>query len=439
MRGPDVVNPLAAARFVLLASSPLFSQPRLDLYPTVRLTGFFRPEDDGQPGWSEPDAALSAFVGDARDRDVLAIVPGSIPVPEPARWLSALVGAARALGLKTVVQAGWTGLEPALLGGGPTGGAASDVLFAATLPHDWLYACSAAIVFHGQMGANEASHASSPPSRKYDAECRPLADLASHGDGATVRLDDGLRDREPEARSALCPRGVCPVEALEDVRQVLGRDARARVGDFEDDRTSRPSEPHVDTPARVGVLDRVVHEVLDELAKSRAIAVGNRLAAARCLTCARDAALGRGRGEAVANVAREGVEGHGLDLQQQAAGPVGAREVEEPRGEAREVLDLLENARQRRPVLLRRALAAERDLDLGAQRGERRAELVRGVRGEATRRRECLFDRPDRPSGEPASADECELRAAGKRTPRTWASSRCSWRTGSSDSAIHTS
>src|SRR5205085_2206560 len=54
-------------------------------------------------------------------------------------------------------------------------------------------------------------------------------------DAAAVRLDDPLRDRQPQpgAAGGPRPRFLAAVEALEDPRQIGGGDPLARVGDLD--------------------------------------------------------------------------------------------------------------------------------------------------------------------------------------------------------------
>src|ERR1700731_1245069 len=61
---------------------------------------------------------------------------------------------------------------------------------------------------------------------KADLERAPVAFGAVHGDGAAVRIHDGLGDRQPEARSrdGLLGSGLAAEEPLEDWLQVRGRD-----------------------------------------------------------------------------------------------------------------------------------------------------------------------------------------------------------------------
>lgn len=60
---------------------------------------------------------------------------------------------------------------------------------------------------------------------------------AGHADVAAVGLGQRLGDCQADAGASACavPGGVGAVEALEDVRQVLGRDAVSVIGDGERD------------------------------------------------------------------------------------------------------------------------------------------------------------------------------------------------------------
>src|SRR5438270_13606581 len=68
--------------------------------------------------------------------------------------------------------------------------------------------------------------------RQGDGEDRSLTGTGRHRDPASVRLDDGRGDGEPEAGTAARPgpRGVASVEALEDPVGILRRKPWAPVG-----------------------------------------------------------------------------------------------------------------------------------------------------------------------------------------------------------------
>ena len=72
---------------------------------------------------------------------------------------------------------------------------------------------------------------------------------------------------------------VGAVEALEDVRELLFRDARAAVGHFDPGRLAGSVRRATSTLPRSRELDRVVDEIADELAQQVRVAVDDRRAA----------------------------------------------------------------------------------------------------------------------------------------------------------------
>src|SRR5688500_7521536 len=71
---------------------------------------------------------------------------------------------------------------------------------------------------------------SRPADRHREMEPRALTDGAFHPDPPLVRLDNPLRDREPEADPAAVSGRTLPV-AAEEMRQLLRRDAGTGVDD----------------------------------------------------------------------------------------------------------------------------------------------------------------------------------------------------------------
>jgi hypothetical protein len=67
---------------------------------------------------------------------------------------------------------------------------------------------------------------------------------------AAMRFDEFADDREAEAQAAVRPGGrvVRLPEAIEDVRQQLGRDARARVADADLDDVAVGPDVEADAP-----------------------------------------------------------------------------------------------------------------------------------------------------------------------------------------------
>src|SRR5689334_5806405 len=94
---------------------------------------------------------------------------------------------------------------------------------------------------------------------KNEGEGGPFAQRAIAANGAVVRLDDLLRDREAQPRSA-CRRSaliVRLIELLEDVRQLLGGDSRAAVADLDADAVIGWCSGQLHVAARAGELEGV--------------------------------------------------------------------------------------------------------------------------------------------------------------------------------------
>src|SRR5207249_4547496 len=93
-------------------------------------------------------------------------------------------------------------------------------------------------------------------------------------DPAAVAIDDPRGDCQAQAGSA-AGGAMGPVEALEDMGQVLGPDTRAIV--LDDERRSAAFSAYLDPDASVGraVPDGVVDEDHHELAEARRIARDN--------------------------------------------------------------------------------------------------------------------------------------------------------------------
>ena len=83
--------------------------------------------------------------------------------------------------------------------------------------------------------------------RQQELENRSAVGRVAGRHRPAVALDDGADDRQAEAaargRAGRRARGVGLVEAIEDVRQVLGRDARAGVAYRDADLCRRPVQP----------------------------------------------------------------------------------------------------------------------------------------------------------------------------------------------------
>src|SRR5215208_8195603 len=97
-------------------------------------------------------------------------------------------------------------------------------------------------------------------SREKEGERRACARRALGPYLAAVELGDLAGDGQPQARAALGAGGIGPVEALEDVGQLVLRDPNPRIRDRQ--RHAAVFFPHTDrdVPAVRRVLDRVVQE-----------------------------------------------------------------------------------------------------------------------------------------------------------------------------------
>ena len=107
--------------------------------------------------------------------------------------------------------------------------------------------------------------------RQREPEDGAVAGLALDADAAAVRRHDLLADVQAEARAARRRVGRA-VEALEQARQVLGRDARPAVAHLEADAVALGGGAHVDAAVRRRVTDRVGEEVRQH--QSDAVGIG---------------------------------------------------------------------------------------------------------------------------------------------------------------------
>ena len=86
-------------------------------------------------------------------------------------------------------------------------------------------------------------------------------------DSTAVRFDDALRDRKAEP-GALAVRACRLPESIEDTRQILDRDAGARIGNPEDDLLIPHRRRDRDATAGVRELDRIADQVKQDLLKT---------------------------------------------------------------------------------------------------------------------------------------------------------------------------
>src|SRR5215207_7043673 len=214
-----------------------------------------------------------------------------------------------------------------------------------------------------------------------ERERRTLAGRAPCVYLTTVGLCDLAGYGEPQARTAVGAGGVRPVEALEDERQLVIRDADARVGDLERDPAVLLPQPHRDAPALRRVLHGVVQEDGGGLEDAVPVEGGHDLAL-RADVLDGDLAARGGPGR-LRRLFGDGREVVASDLQAGAFVAAGERqerldEIAHPPGFLADGADA-----PFRPlrVFIERPLVQHPGE--AAYGGERRAQLVAGVGGEA--------------------------------------------------------
>lgn len=141
--GPWLFLEYLRAPRILLASSRHFHGDTVSGFDGLRETGFWF--DDEPASW-RPPAEVERFIREGPPPIVLSF--GSLPVEDASRIVSLHLDAARALGMRLLVQRGWGDLA----GGNGLESGGNDVLFADHLPHDWLFPRSTAIAHHGGIG-----------------------------------------------------------------------------------------------------------------------------------------------------------------------------------------------------------------------------------------------------------------------------------------------
>lgn len=140
-RGPRLE---LSARWLLVASSPVFSQP-VTAAPHQELSGFWFHD---HPWWGRwrPDDRLAAFV---EAEPPLVLTFSSQPLVDPGRVLSVYAEAARLLGLPLLAISGWASFPNA---GSLELAGAGRALVSDACPHGWLFPRARAVVHHGGIG-----------------------------------------------------------------------------------------------------------------------------------------------------------------------------------------------------------------------------------------------------------------------------------------------
>jgi len=130
---------------ILLASSQHFHGDGVAGFDGLCTTGFWFHDGHEQASW-RPPPRVERFMREGAAPIVLTF--GSLPVGDAPRIVSLHREAAREAGMRLLVQRGWGNLAHA----DAAHDDGDDVCVAGPLPHDWLFAHSAAVVHHGGIG-----------------------------------------------------------------------------------------------------------------------------------------------------------------------------------------------------------------------------------------------------------------------------------------------
>src|SRR6266542_5795535 len=198
-------------------------------------------------------------------------------------------------------------------------------------------------------------------------------------------LADGKSEAEASSLGHSRPSAISPPEPLENVRHVGGGDSDPGITHSEGDCIGVQSETDLHFPAGGGVLDRVCHEVEEELPEPRWIShyrhVGGELQ-----THGNAGALTEYQRRLV-DVLNERLELNGLAMNVESS-LVGTRERQETLNEIGHSRRLVKRLFQCDHPLRWRGRLAHCAFDVGAQHRKRCLELVAGIRGKAAETRE---------------------------------------------------
>ena len=181
-------------------------------------------------------------------------------------------------------------------------------------------------------------------------------------------------------------RGIAAVEPLEDVRELVRRNARAAVGDREKRMPLLPTDPHGDRAAGRGELHRIVEQDHHQLSQEVRVTVHRGFLE---LPDLERHALSVGHDpRGVGCIEHDVIKENSASLDGQLSG-LGACQREQVIHDAREPVALGIDSLKRRDIARPIARLLQGDLRAAPQHAQRRAELVRGVGHEPAH----LFDR----------------------------------------------
>lgn len=139
-----------ADRTILLAYSHHLV-PQTERAPNIVTTGFWTLESD--PGW-KPAPALVHFL--TAGPPPIYVGFGSMPLRQPKQTARTVLAAARSLGARIILDAGWSAMDASDL--------RDDAIMVKNIPHDWLFERVAAVVHHGGAGTTAAALRAGRPS-----------------------------------------------------------------------------------------------------------------------------------------------------------------------------------------------------------------------------------------------------------------------------------
>ncbi|MGL4744912.1 MAG: glycosyltransferase [Dermatophilaceae bacterium] len=173
------------------------------------------PLDDG---W-QPPAALAEFL--EQGPAPVCIGFGSMPAKDPERLAHHAVEAARRAGHRTVLLSGWAGLDIA---------DAVDVHVEPSVPHEWLFPRTAAVVHHGGAGTTGAAVRAGVPSVvvTWGADQPFWASRLAHAGVAAPPIDHDDLDTDRLAAALIL---VTTDDAMRERARRLGERVSAEQGE----------------------------------------------------------------------------------------------------------------------------------------------------------------------------------------------------------------
>jgi UDP:flavonoid glycosyltransferase YjiC (YdhE family) len=130
---------------VIAAISSHFCDPDTEKYPNIDFTGFWFHERPEWRNW-RPSSSLERFV--EKGDPPLVLTFSSLPLRDARSVLRIHAETARLLSRRLVIVSGWAGFQKKDI----PRECREHVLVIGELPHEWLFARSAAVIHHGGIG-----------------------------------------------------------------------------------------------------------------------------------------------------------------------------------------------------------------------------------------------------------------------------------------------